>query len=178
MVQTLQPFGSARHTVSRSCLPHLVEQVVKEFSEHNATEFFGAKLTYRQLWNQVQRLAAGLAGLGVKAQTRVAIMLPNCPQTIIAYYATLWMGGVVVLTNPMYVEREMEHQWNDAGVEVLVVLDHLYPKVEKVVPKTGIRSVIVTSVREYLPFYLKWLYPLKAKETEPVHGCGLRSEGL
>lgn len=146
------------------CLPQLVEQVVKEFSEHNATEFFGAKLTYRQFWDQVQRMAAGLTGLGVKAGTRVAIMLPNCPQTIIAYYATLWLGGVVVLTNPMYVEREMEHQWSDAGVEVLVVLDHLYPKVEKVVPKTGIRSVIVTSVREYLPFYLKWLYPLKAKK--------------
>jgi long-chain acyl-CoA synthetase len=64
----------------------------------------------------------------------------------------------------MYVEREMEHQWNDAGVEVLIVLDHLYPKVEKVVPKTGIRSVIVTSLREFLPFYLKWLYPLKAKK--------------
>jgi long-chain acyl-CoA synthetase len=147
-----------------TCLPHLIEQVVAEFPDRNATEFYGAKLTYRQLWDQVRRLAAGLAGLGVKAQTRVAIMLPNCPQTIIAYYATLWMGGVVVMTNPMYVEREMEHQWNDAGVEVLVVLDHLYPKVAKVVPKTSIRSVIVTSLRECLPCYLKWLYPLKAKK--------------
>lgn len=154
------------HTLSYpdAALPELIERVVGEFPERDATEFYGARLTYRQLWEQVQRLATGLAGLGVKAQTRVAIMLPNCPQTIIAYYATLWMGGVAVMTNPMYVEREMEHQWNDAGAEVLVVLDHLYPKVEKVVPKTGIRCVIVTSLREYLPFYLRWLYPLKAKK--------------
>jgi long-chain acyl-CoA synthetase len=145
-------------------MPQLVAQTAGEFSERTATEFFGAKLTYRQLWDQVRRFAAGLAGLGVKAQTKVAIMLPNCPQTIIAYYATLWLGGVVVMTNPMYVEREMEHQWNNAGAEVLVVLDHLYPRVGKVLPKTGIRSVIVTSVREYLPFHFKWLYPLKARK--------------
>jgi long-chain acyl-CoA synthetase len=154
------------HTIQYpdSCLPDLIERVVSEFPERHATEFYGAKLTYRQLWNQILKMATGLAGLGVKPQTRVAIMLPNCPQTIIAYYATLWLGGVAVMTNPMYVEREMEHQWNDAGVEVLIVLDHLYPRVEKVLPKTGIRSVIVTSLREYLPFYLKWLYPLKAKK--------------
>jgi long-chain acyl-CoA synthetase len=88
-------------------IPRLVEQTVRELPEHLATEFFGAKLTYRQLWEQVQRFAAGLAGLGVKSQTKVAIMLPNCPQAIIAFYATLWLGGVVVMTNPMYVEREM-----------------------------------------------------------------------
>jgi long-chain acyl-CoA synthetase len=145
-------------------IPRLVEQTAGEFPEHPATEFFGAKLTYRQLWEQVQRFAAGLAGLGVRPQTRVAIMLPNCPQAIIAYYATLWLGGVVVTTNPMYVEREMEHQWSDAGAEILIALDHLYPRVEKVLAKTPVRSVIVTSLREYLPFYLKWLYPLKARK--------------
>lgn len=191
------------HTIQYpdSCLPNLIEHVVSEFPERHATEFYGAKLTYRQLWDHILKMATGLAGLGVKPQTRVAIMLPNCPQTIIAYYATLWLGGVAVMTNPMYVEREMEHQWNDAGVEVLIVLDHLYPRVEKVVPKTGIRSVIVTSLREYLPFYLKWLYPLKAKkqnlfmdvrydekvrnftalirQNEPLaSGCSLRSDDL
>jgi long-chain acyl-CoA synthetase len=184
-----------------SCLPNLIEHVVSEFPERHATEFYGAKLTYRQLWDQVLKMATGLTGLGVKPQTRVAIMLPNCPQTIIAYYATLWLGGVAVMTNPMYVEREMEHQWNDASVEVLIVLDHLYPRVEKVLPRTGIRSVIVTSLREYLPFYLKWLYPLKAKkqnlfmnvryddkvrnftalirQSQPLAtGCSLRSDDL
>ena len=100
------------HTIQYpdSCLPNLIEHVVSEFPERHATEFYGAKLTYRQLWDHILKMATGLAGLGVKPQTRVAIMLPNCPQTMIAYYATLWLGGVAVMTNPMYVEREMEHQ--------------------------------------------------------------------
>jgi len=95
----------------------------------------------------------------------------------------------------------MEHHWNDAGVEVLIVLDDLYPRVEQVLPKTVIRPVTVTSLREYLPFYLKWLYPLKAKkqnlfmniryddkvrnftalirQSQPLAtGCSLRSDDL
>jgi long-chain acyl-CoA synthetase len=148
------------------CLPKLVEKSVKEFPGNTATEFFGAELTYQELWDQVQRLATALAKLGVKPQTRVALMLPNCPQAMIAYYATLWLGGIVVMTNPMYVEREMEHQWKDSGAEILVVLDHLFPKVEKVVPKTGIHTVIATSLREYLPWLFKWLYPWKARKQQ------------
>ena len=66
-----------------------------------ATEFFGARLTYAALWNQILRFANALSQLGVKPGDRVAIMLPNCPQAIIAYYATLWLGGVVVMTNPL-----------------------------------------------------------------------------
>lgn len=146
------------------CLPLILKKNAEEFSRNTATEFFGAKLTYRDLWSQIQSLAAALAQQGVKRGTKVAIMLPNCPQTIIAYYAVLWLGGVVVLTNPMYVEREMEHQWNNAEAEILIVLDHLYPKIEKVLPQTDIKKVIVTSLREYLPFLFKLLYPIKAKK--------------
>lgn len=146
-------------------LPVLVSRTAEKYAGNIATEFFGAKLTYKQLWDQVLRMAAALKNMGVGKGTRVAIMLPNCPQAIIAYYATLWLGGVGVMTNPMYVEREMEHQWNDSGSEVLVTLDHLYPKVEKVLPSTPkIRTVVVTSLREYLPFVFKHLYPVKAKK--------------
>ncbi len=145
-------------------LPVLVARTAEKYAGNTATEFFGAKLTYKQLWDQVLRMAAALRGMGVGKGTRVAIMLPNCPQTIIAYYATLYLGGVAVMTNPMYVEREMEHQWNDSGSEVLFVLDHLYPKAEKVLPNTKIRTVVATSLREYLPFLFKHLYPVKAKK--------------
>jgi long-chain acyl-CoA synthetase len=148
------------------CLPQLVESAAAEFSLRRATEFFGAPLTYRELWQQVLRFATALAAAGVKPQTRVAMMLPNCPQTIIAYHAVLWLGAVAVLTNPLYVEREMEHQWNDAEADVLIVLDHLYPKVAKVVPRTRIRLMIVSSLREYLPRLYRWLYPLKAKKQD------------
>ena len=76
----------------------------------------------------------------------------------------LWLGGIAVLTNPLFVERELEHQWSDSGAEFLILLDHLYPKAEKVVPKTRIRVMIATSIREYLPFALKLLYPIKARK--------------
>ncbi len=146
------------------CLPLLVERRVREFSRTAATEFFGAKLTYEGLWKEVQSLATALSRLGVSKGVKVALMLPNCPQAVIAYYGVLWLGGIVVMTNPMYVEREMEHQWNDSEAQYLIVLDHLYPKVEKVVPRTRIGCVIVTSLREYLPFHLRWLYPIKARK--------------
>jgi long-chain acyl-CoA synthetase len=93
----------------------------------------------------------------------VAIMLPNSPQAVIAYYATLTLGAVAVMTNPMYVEREMEHQFTDGGVKVLVGLDHLYPRIAKVWKKTPVEHLVITGIRDYLPFPLNLLYPLKAK---------------
>ncbi len=147
-------------------LPVLLGQTAAKYPKNTATEFFGAKLSYQDLWNQVLRFASALKDLGVEKGTRVGIMLPNCPQTVIAYYATLWLGGVGVMTNPMYVEREMIHQWNDSEAQVVITLDHLYPKVEKAVRSTGVKKMVVTSLREYLPFPLKWLYPLKAKKAK------------
>jgi long-chain acyl-CoA synthetase len=139
-------------------------KTAQEFPHVTATEFVGARLTYQQLSDQVNRFAACLSQLGVKPGDRVAIMLPNCPQTIIAYYAALSIGAVGVMTNPMYVEREMAHQFNDAGVKVLVGLDHLFPRIEKVWKKTTVEHLVMTSIRDYLPFPLNFLYPLKAKK--------------
>lgn len=135
-----------------------------EFPQVIATDFMGARLTYRQLAEQVNRFASSLSGLGVEAGDRIAIMLPNCPQIIIAYYAALSIGAVVVMTNPMYVEREMAHQFSDAGVKVLVGLDHLMPRIEKVWKETPVEQLIITSIRDYLPFPLNLLYPLKARK--------------
>lgn len=145
-------------------LPVHLERAAWDFPQLTATEFMGARLTYRQLADQVSRFAASLSQLGVKAGDRVAIMLPNCPQTIIAYYAVLSIGAVVVMTNPMYVEREMIHQFNDSGAKVLVGLDHLFPRIAKVWKETPVEKLVITSIRDYLPFPLNLLYPLKAKK--------------
>ncbi len=139
------------------CLPVTLEHNALTLPDVIATEFFGARLTYAALWNQILRFANALSQLGVKPGDKVAIMLPNCPQAIIAYYATLWIGGIVVMTNPLYVEREMEFQWSDAEAAFVVVLDHLYPKVEKILPHLKLKSIIVTSIRDYLPGVLKFL---------------------
>ncbi len=145
------------------CLPLALERNAANFPDNIAIEFLGARVKYRDLWDRVSRLANALQFMGVTRGTRVAIMLPNCPQAIIAYYAVLWVGAIVVLTNPLYVERELEHQWGDAEAEYLIILDHLFPKVEKVLGKTKMRRVIVTSLKEALPFPLRYLYPLKAR---------------
>jgi long-chain acyl-CoA synthetase len=145
-------------------LPRQLEKAALDFPQVTATEFVGAQLTYQQLADQVSRFAASLSQLGVKPGDRVAIMLPNCPQTVISYYAALSIGGVAVMTNPMYVEREMIHQFNDAGVKVLVGLDHLFPRIDKVWKETQVEHLVITSIRDYLPFPLNLLYPLKAKK--------------
>jgi long-chain acyl-CoA synthetase len=144
-------------------LPLILKQNARSLPDNTAIEFFGAKLAYRQLWDHVLRLANGLRQVGVREGTKAAIMLPNTPQCVIAYYAALWLGATVVMTNPLYVERELLHQWTDSEAEVLFTLDHLYPKVERVLPRTGIRTTIVTSIKDYLPFPLRYLYPVKAR---------------
>jgi long-chain acyl-CoA synthetase len=141
-----------------------LQKSAQEFPQVTATEFVGARLTYGQMADQVNRFAASLSQLGVEPGDRVAIMLPNCPQTIIAYYATLSLGAVVVMTNPMYVEREMTHQFIDGGVKVLVGLDHLLPRIDKVWKETPVEHLVITSIRDYLRFPLNFLYPLKAKK--------------
>jgi long-chain acyl-CoA synthetase len=150
-------------TYPDSTLPHVLEQNARLVPDSVAIEFFSSKLTYRELWNEVLRLANGLKEIGVVPGSKIAIMLPNCPQAVIAYFATLWLGAIAIMTNPLYVERELLHQWTDSEAEFLFVLDHLYPKAAKVVPQTAIRKIIATSIREYLPFALKYLYPIKAR---------------
>jgi long-chain acyl-CoA synthetase len=144
-------------------VPDFLRESAQKYPSQVATVFMGARLTYRQLKERVDRFAAGLMDLGVRKGDRVSIMLPNCPQAIIAYYATLSLGAVAVMTNPLYVERELEHQWTDAGVETAVILDRLWPRVQKVRPQTPLRRVIVTGIQDYLPFPKNLLYPLKAR---------------
>ncbi|MHC1724666.1 MAG: long-chain fatty acid--CoA ligase [Syntrophobacteraceae bacterium] len=146
-----------------TCLPLVLEQNARLVADKVATEFFGSRLTYRKIWDQVLRLSNGLKAIGVVKGSKVAIMLPNSPQCVIAYYATLWLGGIVIMTNPLYVERELDHQWKDSDAEFLFVLDHLYPKAARALAGTRIRKIIATSISDYLPFHLKLLYPLKAR---------------
>jgi long-chain acyl-CoA synthetase len=126
----------------------------------------GNTLTYAQLKEQVDRFATGLAKLGVQKDTRVALWMPNLPQYVIAYFAILRLGAQVVPTNPLYVEREIEHQFNDAGVTVVVTLDFLWRnRLRQMMGKTGVEHVVVASIPDYLPFPLSWLAPFKLKKT-------------
>ncbi len=112
-----------------------------------------------------------LTSLGIGRGDRVGLLLPNCPQYVIAYYATLRIGAVVVGNNPLYTERELEHQLSDAGIEVLVALDQLYDKVQAVRDSVGLREVVVTGLEDYMPFPKNVLAPrLVFKKTAKKEG--------
>ncbi|RED40372.1 long-chain fatty acid--CoA ligase [Paenibacillus sp. VMFN-D1] len=134
------------------------------YPEHIALDFMGKKMTFRSLLVSVNRFANALLRLGVRKGDRIAIMLPNCPQEVIAYYGALLAGGVVVMTNPLYVPREIQHQLSDADVRIIVTLDALVQRVEQAMTHRPLSKLIVTSVKDYLPFPKNILYPLAAKK--------------
>jgi long-chain acyl-CoA synthetase len=129
--------------------------------------FDAMEITYSELLNLCERFAAALAGLGIRKGDRVAIHLPNSPQFAIAYYATLMNGAIFTPCSPLMVEREMEYQLNDAGAETIITLDLLYPTVEKVVPKTKIKNVIVAAIPDVFPPLLTAIRPPLVKKEIP-----------
>jgi len=139
--------------------------------------FLNRRLTWRELKDQVDRLAAALARLGVVKGTRVAIQLPNLPQTVIAYHAVLALGGQVVMTNPLYVAREIEYQWFDANCEVAIVADFIFEhRIKPIRDQLHIRHYIVASIPEYLGFPLRLLAALKLKRMRPPRYATVRPE--
>ena len=145
-------------------LAKLLVDSANAYPEMNAIHFLGKKMTYQSLLKKSYQFANALQKLGVKKGDRVAIMLPNTPQGVISYYGALMLGAIVVQTNPLYTERELEHQLKDSGAEVIIALDLLYSRVMNVKPLTSLKHVIVTSIKDFLPFPKNLLYPLKMKK--------------
>lgn len=151
-------------------LTWLLDRAVSRHPDHTALIYYGTRLSYRQFSSLAHRFAAGLQQLGVQKGDRVAIALPNIPQFPIAFYGALRAGAVVVPTNPLYTEREMQHQLADAGTHVIVMLDTFYPIVRAVRANTALKHVIITSAADFLPPVLHTLYPLsqrRAKNPKP-----------
>ena len=129
-------------------LHHLLDDAVRDFPEREAIIFQSRKITYRQLGEEVANTASGLAQRGLKKGERMAIMLPNCPQYVAAYYAILKIGGIVVNVSPMYVERELEFQLKDAGVQMILAMRDFYPRLEAVRKKVPLKTIILMDLRE------------------------------
>ncbi|MEX1025552.1 MAG: long-chain fatty acid--CoA ligase [Planctomycetota bacterium] len=149
-------------------LSGFLDRTVQRFPERVAIAFMNRTLTYSELARDVDRLATGFRHLGVEPGTRVAIMLPNLPQTVIAYYAALAAGAEVVLTNPLYTQREVEHQWRDADVHLVVTADFLWAHtVEPIRRRLPVKHYILTSIPDYLRFPLSFLARWKLKRESP-----------
>ncbi len=110
----------------------------------------GGKLSYKQLDEQVDRMATALYQLGVRQGERVAVMLPNSPHYLIAFFAAARIGAIVVNINPTYTSRELAHQLNDAGAETLVLLNLFWPRLQEARSETPIKRVIVANVFDTL----------------------------
>lgn len=137
-------------------LPDMLEETAAKWRAETALIYFGARISYEQLNEQVSRMAAGLQAMGIRKGDRVALLMPNCPQFIISFFGALRAGAIVTSTSPIYTPREVANQWNDAGASVAVVERRLMPVVKSALPELKtIRHVIETGMRQYYPATLK-----------------------
>jgi long-chain acyl-CoA synthetase len=152
----------------------LLEESAEKFPDSPAVAFpvapMARRLTYRQLKEEAERFAGAMSAMGVGKGDRVGLLLPNCPQFVVAWFGLQRLGAVPVGNNPLYTQRELAHQLKDAGVEILVVLDLLYPLAGAVRDTVALKTVIVTKVGDYLGFPINKLAPLKQKREAKHEG--------
>jgi long-chain acyl-CoA synthetase len=146
------------------CLPAFLERSAERFPDRSALNFQGYRISFRRLKEMVDRFASALSAFGVNRSDRVALLLPNTIPCVAAYYAVLKIGAIAVMNNPLYSDRELDHQFNDSGAKLLVTLDLLGNRMIDLRPKTHIKQIVITSIGDYLPFPKNWLFPLVAKK--------------
>ncbi|MFF1878810.1 long-chain-fatty-acid--CoA ligase [Leifsonia sp. NPDC058230] len=132
-------------------LSHLIDESVATYGKHVALEFFGATTTYAELGDQIARAAEGLRRRGVRKGDRVALVLPNCPQHVVAFYAALRLGAVVIEHNPLYTPRELRHQFEDHGAQVAIVWDKCAKTVQDLPEDLGVTTVISVDLTRAMP---------------------------
>ncbi len=132
-------------------------------------------ITYQQLDSYTDALAAALVDLGLQKGERVALVMPNCTQFVIAFYGALKAGGVIAATNPTYPPNRMQHQLADSGATVVITLSLFYNMIKQIQPQTDVKHVIVTNIKEYLPPVAKFLFTV-AREKKDGHAIEKRPE--
>jgi long-chain acyl-CoA synthetase len=131
--------------------------------------FKGRTLSYGDLDAQSDAFAAALADSGVAEGHRVGLLLPNCPQFVIAELAAWKLGAIVAPLNPIYTEHELEAPIREHGIETIVTLTRFYERVKRLQPRTGLRRVIATNIKEYFPPLLRLLFTIARERREGDH---------
>ena len=142
----------------------LLRRAAKDFGNRPAITFYGKSLSYRDLDAAVDRFAAGLRAIGVRSGDRVSLVLPNTPHFVVAFFAVLRAGGIVVQTNPLYTPRELASLWTDAGVEIVIALDLFWHNVSKARANAPVKRIVVCDVGEFLRLPLRQLYPIRRRQ--------------
>ncbi|HLU63349.1 MAG TPA: long-chain-fatty-acid--CoA ligase, partial [Protaetiibacter sp.] len=141
-------------------LPHLIADSVARYPDHVALEFFGRETRYAELGEQIRRAAEGLRRLGVKAGDRVAIILPNCPQHVVAFYAVLRIGAIVVEHNPLYTARELRHQFEDHHARVAIAWDKTVPTLQDFPSDLALDHIVSVDMTRAFPLKMRALLRL------------------
>ncbi len=139
---------------------HFLEDAARKYPDRACTIFKGAVVTYKEMNEITDRVAAAIVDMGVKKGDRVGMFMPNSPQFVMIYYGILKAGGIVVSTNPLYTPPEIEYQASDAGIEYMFVMTNYYETIKKAQPKTRIKRLIVTNLKESLPPVMRVLFTL------------------
>ncbi|WP_125099368.1 long-chain-fatty-acid--CoA ligase [Leucobacter chromiireducens] len=132
-------------------LVDLLDERCAQWADRDAISFFGRTVTYRELGDRVARVAQGLADLGVRAGDRVALIMPNAPQHVIAFYAVLRLGAVVVEHNPLYTRDELETQFRDHGATVVIAWNKVVATVQSLPAELGIATIVAVDVTRAMP---------------------------
>jgi long-chain acyl-CoA synthetase len=152
-------------------LYYLVAASVETYPKNVALEFFGRETTYAQLGEQIDRAAEGLRLLGVQKGDPVAIVLPNCPQHIVAFYAVLRLGAIVVEHNPLYTPRELRHQFEDHGAKVVIAWDKTVETIQGFPEDVAVDSIISVDVTRAMPLATRFLLRLPIAKARESHAA-------
>ncbi len=155
-------------------LVDIVTETARQRPGHTALIFKGARLSYRELDRLTDAFAAALATLGVKKGDRVALVMPNSPQVVIAQLGAWKAGAIAAPLNPIYTERELELALKECGAATVVVLTPFYHKIKAIQSDTPLQRVIATNIKEYLPPLVRLLFTL-AKEKKEGHRIELQA---
>ncbi len=147
------------------------EVAARRFGSTAAITFYGARISYRMLDRLINRFAHGLASRGVRAGDRVAIVLPNIPQAVIAYYAVLKLGAVVVFVNPLFSREELVERLQDSAARVLVALTSLRGEIEAIAGRAGLTHAILTGINSYMGFRQRVMFRAVAGHAVAGHGA-------
>jgi len=145
-------------------LSQALTRSAENFPDHTALNYMGRKISFKELDGLVNAFARALQGMGIQPGDKVALCLPNILQAIIANYAVFRIGAVTVQNNPLYTERELQHQLNDSDSRIIITLTLLIPRVQKIKADTRIEKIIGCHINSYLPFPKKQLFPFVRKE--------------